>query len=775
MSSIGSATTSSTSSGTLGDAPPVSFPGVASGIDYNSIIEKYTAETLQQEKPTQAQINNLNSANTAVLKIQNLLGAVQDSLTSLSDPTVFNAFKASVGNNATGSPVATATQISGQSAIPGNYQINSQTAATSTEILSNPSAGAPLNNPTSLSTSNAIGTQGTAITPSNGTNATGSLTINGVSVTYNVTQDSLQTILNRIQADVPGVTATFNQTTQQVTLTGVTSIGSGGDSGNLLQVLKLDTAQVDSVDPNAAISSDNLQATPTSGNIVINGTAVAYTTGQSLNTIVANINAAGIAGVTASISGNQVTINGVTSLANSGGGNLTTALGLTTSGTTATSAPLTGSSVTSSSAISGINAVANLNSPAAGFKNAVTAGTFTINGVQFTVNPTTTALSDVINQINASSAGVTAYFNPSTDQISLTNKTSGPQSIVLGSASDTSNFLAATGLTAKAGYTSGGQTVSGTQASVTYTDTTGVHTVYSNTNDFTTVIPGIDLNVTATSTSGYTVSVSTDPSKAEAAINSFITAYNAAITELNKDTAPPQVSTGTSTTGTSTSASSGGGVLYNNFQITDLRDQLVQLVSGFIPSGSSSYNSLASVGITLDTAQQSVGASSDSSDSTNASDSSGVNDSSFSVSATSGKLAALNTTAFEAAYSANTAAVASLFTNVPAATLSASQIAASGQSYGFSYQFGELLSNSNGLATSLANTIITPTSGFQSSLLNQVVDSNNQEIANLQQSIDLINQEATNQADALRAQYSASESQIAELQALQGQISAIGH
>jgi hypothetical protein len=45
----------------------------------------------------------------------------------------------------------------------------------------------------------------------------------------------------------------------------------------------------------------------------------------------------------------------------------------------------------------------------------------------------------------------------------------------------------------------------------------------------------------------------------------------------------------------------------------------------------------------------------------------------------------------------------------------------------------------------------------------------------LQQQISLINREATQQADSLRAQFSASESQIAQLQALQAQISAIGH
>jgi flagellar capping protein FliD len=198
----------------------------------------------------------------------------------------------------------------------------------------------------------------------------------------------------------------------------------------------------------------------------------------------------------------------------------------------------------------------------------------------------------------------------------------------------------------------------------------------------------------------------------------------------------------------------------------------VQLVSGFIPSGSSAYNSLASVGLKLDTASTTVGTT-DANDSSDSSDSN-QNDSNFTVNATSGRLAPLDVTAFEAAYAANTTAVASLFTNVPAAGLNASQIAAGGVSYGFAYQFGTLLSGASGIATFLKNSAITP-GGYQSSLLNSVIDSNDLEIKSLQSQVDTITKEANTQANQLRAQYSASETQIAELQSLQGEISAIGH
>src|SRR5208282_1667466 len=111
---------------------------------------------------------------------------------------------------------------------------------------------------------------GTSITPTNGTASNGVFTLNGVALNYDVTSQALGTptgILNELNTALQsngGGSATYNAATGAVTLTGVTSLGSGGDSGNLEQVLKLDTAQIVNVDPTAAISADTLSATPTS-------------------------------------------------------------------------------------------------------------------------------------------------------------------------------------------------------------------------------------------------------------------------------------------------------------------------------------------------------------------------------------------------------------------------------------------------------------------------------------------------------------------------------
>jgi flagellar hook-associated protein 2 len=91
---------------------------------------------------------------------------------------------------------------------------------------------------------------------------------------------------------------------------------------------------------------------------------------------------------------------------------------------------------------SAINPGVALNS--SGIGTDVSAGTFTINGVQFTVNPASDSLNNVLSTINASSAGVTATYNPLTDKVSIENSVPGNTNLInLGATADTSNFLSA--------------------------------------------------------------------------------------------------------------------------------------------------------------------------------------------------------------------------------------------------------------------------------------------------------------------------------------------
>lgn len=107
----------------------------------------------------------------------------------------------------------------------------------------------------------------------------------------------------------------------------------------------------------------------------------------------------------------------------------------------------------SSSRISNpINPSAPLES--SGLATNVTNGTFSINGVEFTVDTSTQSLNDVIDMINGSSAGVTAYYDTNEDRLVIYNTTPGDSSrIILGASTDTSNLLSALGLTGALQYT----------------------------------------------------------------------------------------------------------------------------------------------------------------------------------------------------------------------------------------------------------------------------------------------------------------------------------
>ncbi len=537
MSGIGSATTST--SGSSGsdvqygtNVPPISFPGIASGIDYNSIINKYTQMTLEQETPLQNQITTLNSQQSELLKIQDLIGKFQDSFQAISDPANFTATKPTSSNSA----AVAASTISGSVATPGNYVIDSASLATATQIINDPASNG------TFSQNTALVNAGASITPNNGSATQGQITINGLQLNYDVNATTLQSFIatNATALASVGVTMSYDAATQAVTISSTQplTLGSATDSGNLLQVLKLDTAQI----------TDN---------------AGTY-------------------------------------------------------------------SATSTSAIGGINVGAVFDtSQNAGFSTAVTSGKFSINGVAFNVDATTNNLNDILNEINQSSAGVIASYDQSTDSVVLTAKAEGPQGITLGSTGDTSNFLQAAGFLTNAtqpNQLSAGATENvGNSAKIVFTDAAGTqHTVYSNSNTVTNVVPGVSLAlqqaVDGTIVAPVTISVAQDSSVLQSAITSWVNSYNALIDEINTATQAPVVGTTTSSATGQTSGTqlTGGGVLFNNEEVSSIKDQLVNLVSGYMNTGSTSYNSLSSIGLTLDSSF-SVAQASDSSDSSDSS------------------------------------------------------------------------------------------------------------------------------------------------------------
>ena len=82
-----------------------------------------------------------------------------------------------------------------------------------------------------------------------------------------------------------------------------------------------------------------------------------------------------------------------------------------------------------------------------GFNPPITAGTITVDGVQITIDPTVDTLQDVFDRIDAATNNkIQASYSAASDTIEL-RRVGGPQpTLVVGSATDTSNFLSVTRL-----------------------------------------------------------------------------------------------------------------------------------------------------------------------------------------------------------------------------------------------------------------------------------------------------------------------------------------
>ncbi|HTV53603.1 MAG TPA: flagellar filament capping protein FliD [Terriglobia bacterium] len=202
------------------------------------------------------------------------------------------------------------------------------------------------------------------------------------------------------------------------------------------------------------------------------------------------------------------------------------------------------------------------------------AGQFTIqvgsgSAQTITVDSSNDTLNTLASYINNGNYGVTASVVTDANgaRLSLTSDTSGAP----GNLTISGNT---TGLTFN-------QTVAGANSSIT------VNGVPLNTtsNTVTGAIPDVTLNLTGTSTSPVTVTVGADASQASTPINNFVSAYNAVIDAINAQF-------------TYTQGASSQPPLFSDSSLQQVQQTLYNDVNYAI-SGNSGINSLASLGITL--------------------------------------------------------------------------------------------------------------------------------------------------------------------------------
>lgn len=328
------------------------------------------------------------------------------------------------------------------------------------------------------------------------------------------------------------------------------------------------------------LASLNTANAVTAGNFTVNGKAVTIATTDSLQDVFDKISTATGGDVTGSYDPSTDKIS-LTSGSNSeiilGASNDTsnflTVTKLTNNGT---------GSISSASSLG----IMRLTSPlaVAGLRIPITNidsdgnGTFMINGVQISFNINTDSLSSIMTRINKSGAGVTASYDSTSDQMKLVNNTTGDAGMGL---SETSGgLLAALGL-------SGGTLTRGKNAQFTVND--GV-TLTSASNTLDASIHGITgLSVSVNSLGTQTVTVSSDTSSMQSAIQNFIDKFNSLQDLIQTDTK-------TSVSGTTVTNS----VLSNNREVQGWASRLQSLVFNQVSGVSGTVQRLDNLGIDFD-------------------------------------------------------------------------------------------------------------------------------------------------------------------------------
>ncbi|HUZ77906.1 MAG TPA: flagellar filament capping protein FliD [Chloroflexota bacterium] len=281
-----------------------------------------------------------------------------------------------------------------------------------------------------------------------------------------------------------------------------------------------------------ATLSGKLVTPVTAGTFTIDNTQIAVTAGDSFQTILNNIQSDTAAAgdpVLASIVGNTIQLtrpSGNTNVINLGAG------GDSSNFLTATKllGPPAAATMTSTGPVGTANPGVALDSANIAGLTSTTSGSLAVNGVTINYNTATDTLQNVLDRINASSAGVSATYNAQSDTVTFLATQSGSAAISVSDGGG--NLLASLNLTGA------GAEQYGNNAEF---QVNGGALQYSTSNTVNNIIPGVNLTLaqpTPTSPAQpVTVTIKQDPSVGETAMQGFVSAYNAVVDTLATDTA----------------------------------------------------------------------------------------------------------------------------------------------------------------------------------------------------------------------------------------------
>lgn len=577
----------------------ISFGGVASGMDTNSIIQQLMAVAERPIKLASRQQTVLQAKSDAIGKVASALSALQTRVQTLNTPETYrsrvanvlaataDANKVSVSAQAGASvgsftlavsALATATRLT--STQPAGQAVSSNVPLDRSGITPRPTAGTFSINGTAftiaaataqaLTSQAAVGAATTSSTVLSGAgldiapSASGTFTVNGKTITWAQT-DTIDDVIGYINRSGAGVTASFDAATRTFKLTHDT-LGTGqtitvaDTTGNFLRAMKV----VDGV-----------------GGVI--GTVTAGTDMPSLTNVVNNINGAAI-GVTASVVNDawgrpnllQITSGATVQLGSAGDTSnflQATALLASPSGTTRIS----------QRGLGGLDITTQLTGARLATALTQNTGTFTVNGVSFTYDATKDSISNVISRINSSSAGVTASYDPFADSLSLTNNATG--AITVGVQDVSGNFLTAMGLV-------GGTQTVGTNAAYSIN---GGATRYSTTNVIDDALTGVSITVRDTTTQPVKVDISIQTQNVVEAVTQFVSSYNDALKVMGDLTKYDP------------SGKQQNGILFGDGTMRMIQTGLRRPMTSSVPGAAAGFRTMSDIGISFGAVGSAVG------------------------------------------------------------------------------------------------------------------------------------------------------------------------
>lgn len=565
--------------------------GLASGLDTAGIIDKL----MQIESNSMTKVKGQQTAHTskmaAMASIKDLITSLQGAAKSLTDRSKMNAKSASTDTASTSPTVLTASTTA--DAINGSFKVTVSQLATSTRIYSNAAMGSVIDHAATLANA---GFRYSA--------TTGTFRINGQQITVDGTT-TLDSMITAINGSGAGVTASLvadadgraNNRVQIISAPGQSiQLGSLSDTSNAMRLLNLSDAVVSGYTAASTNSGMAASAGALNTSITINGVTTTINQGnagfsdvQNAQYIAQQLNGNSSSTVTAVAQGDGT----ITLTQKTAGGSKAIAITAAGTGTGLAAGTIQNGTdrVVSSTGLGVTNVASNLGSsrlatPIAGLDGSGN-GSFKINDVDISYK-STDSITTIVNRINSSSAGVSAFYDPVQDRLRFAASETGARTMTM---SDTQgNFLAATGVLA-------GTQQLGQNALFSIDTVNNGQQLTSSTNSISGYLPGVTLDLKSASVDPVTVTVSQDANSTINAIKAFVNQYNTAMTKIDDLTKYD-------------SQNKKASALTGDLGIREIQRTLRQMVSTSAQGASGTYRTLASIGVNFGAFGSSVGATS---------------------------------------------------------------------------------------------------------------------------------------------------------------------